>query len=81
MTEVLLKELTNSDIDWLISTGRRREIASGTVLIQEGQTTDSLHILLDGILTVTVPQADNNPLARAFAAMEGSETTGREITR
>lgn len=81
MTEVLLKELTNSDIDWLISTGRRREIAPGTVLIQAGQTIDSLHILLDGILTVTVSQADNNPLSRAFAAIEGNENTSREISR
>ena len=59
MTEVLLKELSNSDIDWMIATGRRQEIAAGTVLVQEG-TADSLHILLDGTLTVTVSQSDNN---------------------
>ncbi len=37
MTEVLLKELSTSDIDWMIATGRQREIAAGTVLLQEGK--------------------------------------------
>ncbi|MCC5668500.1 cyclic nucleotide-binding domain-containing protein [Nostoc sp. CHAB 5784] len=81
MTEVLLKELTTSDIDWMIATGHRREIAAGTLLIQEGKATDYLHILLDGILTVSVSQPDNNPLTRAFAAIEGNEIFGREIAR
>jgi bacteriocin-type transport-associated protein len=81
MTEVLLQELSNSDIDWMIATGRRREIAPGTVLVHPGKAADSLHILLDGNLTVTVSGTDNNPLARAFAAIEGGETSGREIAR
>jgi bacteriocin-type transport-associated protein len=81
MTEVLLKELTNSDIDWMIATGYRREIAVGTILIQEGKASDFLHILLDGILKVTISQPDNNPLTRAFAAIEGNEILGREIAR
>ncbi len=81
MTEVLLKELSNSDINWMSATGHRQEIAAGTVLVQEGQAADTLHIVLDGTLTVTVSQSDNNPLSRAFAAMEGGETSGREIAR
>jgi len=81
MTEVLLKELTNSDIDWMIAIGDRREIAAGTVLIQGGEAINSLHILLDGILTVTIAEPDNNPLTRAFAAIEGIEAPNREIAR
>jgi bacteriocin-type transport-associated protein len=81
MTEVLLKELSNSDINWMSATGRQQEIAAGTVLVQEGKAADTLHIVLDGTLTVTVSQADNNPLSRAFAAMEDGETSGREIAR
>ncbi|ACC85192.1 cyclic nucleotide-binding domain-containing protein [Nostoc punctiforme] len=81
MTEVLLKELTNSDIDWMIATGHQREITAGNLLIQEGKTADSLHILLDGILTVSISQPDNSPLTRAFAAIEGGEISGREIAR
>ena len=81
MTEVLLKELTNSDINWMIATGHQKEIAAGTVLIQEGKAADFLHILLDGILTVNIFQPDNNPLTRAFAAIEGNEILSREIAR
>ncbi|MBW4562717.1 MAG: cyclic nucleotide-binding domain-containing protein [Mojavia pulchra JT2-VF2] len=81
MTEVLLKELTNSDINWMIATGHKREIAAGTVLIQEGKAVNSLHILLDGMLTVTASEPDNNPLTRAFAALEGIEAPSREIAR
>lgn len=81
MTEVLLKELTNSDIDWMIAIGHQREIAAGTVLIQERKAVNFLHILLDGMLTVTIGEPDNNPLTRAFAAIEGIETPNREIAR
>jgi len=81
MTEVLLKELTNSDIDWMSATGCREEIAPGTVLIHKGEAPETIHIILDGTLTVTVPQADNNPLNRAFAALEDGETSSREIAR
>jgi bacteriocin-type transport-associated protein len=81
MTEVLLKELSNSDIDWMLAAGRREEIAAGTVLIRQGEPVDALYILLDGALTVTIAQADDNPIGRAFAALEGGEMTGREIAR
>ncbi|MBW4510398.1 MAG: cyclic nucleotide-binding domain-containing protein [Scytonematopsis contorta HA4267-MV1] len=81
MTEVLLKELSNSDIKWINSTGRCQEINPGTVLIQEGKTDDYLHILLDGMLKVSISQADKSPLARAFAAIEESENSGLEIAR
>ncbi len=81
MTEVLLKELSNSDIDWMIATGRRKEIAAGTVLVKEGKAAETLHIVLDGALVVSTPQTENNPLDRAFAAIEGGEISGREIAR
>ncbi|BAY30906.1 cyclic nucleotide-binding protein [Nostoc carneum NIES-2107] len=81
MTEVLLKELTNSDIDWILATGRREEITAGTILIRQGAPVDALYILLDGALSVSVAQADDNPIGRAFAALEGGELSGREITR
>lgn len=82
MTEVLLKELSNSDIDWLLATGTRKEIAAGTVLIRQGQPVNALYILLDGALIVSIsPQVDENPVGRAFAALEGGEMSGREIAR
>jgi bacteriocin-type transport-associated protein len=81
MTEVLLKELNNSDINWLLATGRRRDLAAGTKLVRAGKPLDCLHILIDGSLVSTVPQIDNNPLARAFAALDDNGTAGVEIAR
>ncbi|UBF27141.1 cyclic nucleotide-binding domain-containing protein [Kovacikia minuta CCNUW1] len=81
MTEVLLKELTNSDIDWMLATGRREEIDSGTILIRQGEPVEALYILLDGALAVSIAQANDNPIGRAFAALEGGELSGREIAR
>ncbi|MFN6488025.1 MULTISPECIES: cyclic nucleotide-binding domain-containing protein [unclassified Nostoc] len=81
MTEVLLKELTNSDIDWILATGQREEITAGTILIRQGTPVNALYILLDGALSVSVAQADDNPIGRAFAALEGGELSGREVAR
>lgn len=81
MTEILLKELTKSDIDWMITTGHQKELAAGTILTQERGGTEFFHILLDGTFSVTISQEKNNPLTRAFAAIEGEETPGREIGR
>jgi bacteriocin-type transport-associated protein len=81
MAEVLLKELSNHDIDWMLATGSREEIAAGTTLIRQGEPVRALYVLLDGSLTVTVAQPDDNPIGRAFAALEGGTMTGREIAR
>ncbi|MBD2387109.1 cyclic nucleotide-binding domain-containing protein [Cylindrospermum sp. FACHB-282] len=81
MTEVLLKELTNNDIHWIINNSHKKELTSDSVLLQEGKTVDSLHILLEGILTVTISQDDHSPLNRAFAAIDGNVRSSREIAR
>jgi CRP/FNR family transcriptional regulator, cyclic AMP receptor protein len=60
----LLGELDDDDIDWMISTGRREEIVAGTVLIQEGEPIDTLHILLEGTLAVSVAALEGKTIAR-----------------
>ncbi|NJN09408.1 MAG: cyclic nucleotide-binding domain-containing protein [Richelia sp. RM2_1_2] len=81
MTQVLLKELSNQDIDWMLAVGHQVEIEPGTILIQQNQPLNALYILLDGALTVTLTQSNANPLGRAFAALEGGALPGREIAR
>ncbi len=81
MTEVLLQELSNSDIDWMMATGNETEIAADTVLIHQGQPVQALYILLDGALSVSIVQASDNPLGRAFSALEGGAMSGYEIAR
>ena len=81
MTEVLLKEFNNEDIDWMSAVGHQLEIEPGTVIIQQGQPLEALYILLDGALTVSLNQPDTNPLGRAFAILEGGTLPGREIAQ
>ncbi|WP_019503875.1 cyclic nucleotide-binding domain-containing protein [Pleurocapsa sp. PCC 7319] len=82
MTEILLKELNNSDIEWLLKTGRRQDLASGTQLVRAGKSLDCLHILIEGSLGSYVSEIDNNPLSRAFIALNDDQpTTGIEIAR
>jgi CRP/FNR family cyclic AMP-dependent transcriptional regulator len=50
----LFSELDDDDIDWMIATGYRAEVPAGAILITENQPIDTLHILLDGTLTVSV---------------------------
>ncbi|MGL4881182.1 MAG: hypothetical protein ACRC8K_08965 [Waterburya sp.] len=69
MSEVLLKELTNSDIEWLTANGDRRGMPAGSLLVRDGKVPKFLHILLDGCLSVTVSSVNNNPLTRAYAAI------------
>ena len=79
MTEVLLKELNNQDIDWLMATGHHQHLAAGTKLVQAGKPIDYLHIILQGNLAATVPEVDDNPLASIFIVLNDNQTTEIEI--
>jgi bacteriocin-type transport-associated protein len=81
MTEILLKELSNQDIDWLLAAGYQSEIEANTILIQQGRPLEEFHILLEGRLAVSLAQDAQNPLGRAFAALEGGHLMGREIAQ
>lgn len=81
MTEVLLKELSNSDINWIVTNSYHQELSSGSLLTPEGKSTNSLYILLDGTLAVNITQSDNNPLNRAFAAIDSDINPDLEISR
>ncbi|PSB10414.1 cyclic nucleotide-binding protein [filamentous cyanobacterium CCP1] len=50
----LLAQLSDRDFEWLLTAGRRLAVPSGRSLIQEGQPTDALYIILDGTLAVCV---------------------------
>jgi bacteriocin-type transport-associated protein len=81
MRDILIKELSNSDIEWMRAASHQQEIPTGTILVEEGKMTDSFHLILDGTLIVSIPQNKDRPLNRAFAAIEGSQKTGLEIAR
>lgn len=61
MAEVLLRELSNADIDWMVTTGQRETIAAGTVLVKPCQDPSSLYVLLDGTLSVGMAPSGAGP--------------------
>ncbi|MDJ0594590.1 MAG: cyclic nucleotide-binding domain-containing protein [Pleurocapsa sp. MO_226.B13] len=81
MTEVILQELSNSDINWIIATGTKQEISPNTVLMREGNTFNNLYLILEGTATATLSQKRSNPLAHAFATLEGTNIPEIEIMR
>ena len=59
----ILGELTDQDVDWMVSAGTRTQISAGTELIHEGQPASALYILLDGALEVSAAAAQRRQLA------------------
>ena len=47
---VILGELSDRDIDWMISNGSKEKITTDTILINEGQPIDALYIVIEGKL-------------------------------
>jgi CRP/FNR family transcriptional regulator, cyclic AMP receptor protein len=62
----ILSELDDDDIDWILETGKRKELPIGTVLIQQGQPIDAIYILLEGQLSVTTMAAQGREIATLF---------------
>ncbi|MCL6433926.1 MAG: cyclic nucleotide-binding domain-containing protein [Leptolyngbyaceae cyanobacterium HOT.MB2.61] len=60
---LILGELDNSDIDWIVANSRKDKIPAGTVLIHEGQPISTLYILLEGELSVTTKVMGDREIA------------------
>jgi CRP-like cAMP-binding protein len=54
MTEVLLEELLDSDINWMIQQGQRQQLSANHCLIRQGQSVDAFYIVLEGSLVAAV---------------------------
>ncbi len=50
----IFAELSDDDIDWIISTGATINISSGSILIAEGKPVNALYIILEGAFKVSV---------------------------
>ena len=49
---VILGTLDDSDVEWMIATGKRERIAAGSMLIQEGRSSDHLYVVVGGAFAV-----------------------------
>jgi CRP-like cAMP-binding protein len=59
--------LNDSDIDWLVAAGGRREIAAGKNLIEEGRPIDSVYLVIDGLFAVRTAAPGNREVARLMS--------------
>jgi CRP/FNR family cyclic AMP-dependent transcriptional regulator len=50
----ILTRLSDDDVEWMSTAGRRLTLAAGTVLIRQGEPIDALTFVLDGSLSVSV---------------------------
>ena len=50
----ILTQLSDEDVDWIASAGRRKRLEPGEVLIHEGEPVDALSFVLDGSFSVSV---------------------------
>jgi CRP/FNR family transcriptional regulator, cyclic AMP receptor protein len=67
----MLGELSDHDLDWLLYVGRKEQLAAGTTLIQEGFPIDTLYIVLNGVLSVTIDK-----LGKEIARLDSGEIVG-----
>ena len=65
MTEILLRELSSSDIDWMTSVGHRQIVAIGDRFLKANEASDALHLILEGELALVsaAPRSQNRQLA------------------
>lgn len=56
-------QLRDTDVEWLAKHGRRKRLPSGSVLIHEGVSVDTLYIVLEGQLSV-VQKRSGREIAR-----------------
>ena len=67
----ILGELSDSDIEWLIATGRKEQLEAGAVLIYQDKPIDAVYIVLDGSLSVGTGRGD-----REIARLGAGEMVG-----
>src|ERR1051326_8092301 len=68
---VFLGILNDSDLDWMVAAGSRREIPAGQVLIRERQRVDAVFVVLEGTLAVV-----RGPQDREVARLRSGEIVG-----
>ena len=55
--------LNDSDLDWMIAQGTKKDIPAGSILIHEGRPLDSVFIILDGRLAVSTSSVVGKDIA------------------
>lgn len=81
MTEVLLEQLNNQDLQWMKINGERRQVRAGESLIQQKEKIDRLYLIIEGEFAATISKNTESILGQAFAALEDDSDLKQEIAR
>ncbi len=73
VSDILLRELSNTDIDWMVTSGARHQMAPDDILIRPGEALEQLLVLLEGTLSVRLPKTPS------LAASQSSFVDTQEI--
>jgi bacteriocin-type transport-associated protein len=60
----ILGQLSDDDVEWMITNGVRRTVAAGQALIREGVPIDALYITLDGAFAITTAATGEKAIAQ-----------------
>jgi bacteriocin-type transport-associated protein len=77
---LLLGELSDQDVEWMMIAGNSEAVESGEILIREGQKVDALYVVLTGQFTVSISQSSDDPMSQVYTALEG-EIPQRELAK
>ena len=80
MTEVLLEQLNNQDLQWIKNNGQRQQVRAGESLIQQQEKIDRLYLIIQGEFVATISK-NSGILGQAFAALEDDSDLEQEIAR
>jgi CRP-like cAMP-binding protein len=58
MTNMMLRELTSSDMEWMHSVGQRQVIAAGVEVLPADQVADTMYLILEGSLALVIPDTE-----------------------
>jgi CRP-like cAMP-binding protein len=61
---VILGTLDDSDVEWMIAAGKRERIAAGSMLIQEGRSSDHLYVVVEGAFAVRLGALPGKEIAQ-----------------
>jgi CRP/FNR family transcriptional regulator, cyclic AMP receptor protein len=59
----ILGHLSDTDIEWMLATGKKEIVPSGKILIHEGKPVSSVYIVLDGKLSVSAAALGDKDIA------------------
>jgi CRP/FNR family transcriptional regulator, cyclic AMP receptor protein len=59
--------LNDSDVDWLLLAGEKRDFATGSTLVVEGKPIDSLFLVIDGHFSVTIGGTSGKEVAQLMS--------------